>query len=139
MSESSDEIKNFFGSSGNKLAYNEEEKKSHICVSMCLSLQWKSWSFALHHINNVPYKYVRVMEKPKVAKLNGNKVILIPTDDSKITSFIIIPSPSLAIISQQTSTTILKFVREMLSVEQIIRIAPKQKSNMNAFGYQALI
>jgi hypothetical protein len=62
---------------------------------MSIAVQWKAFSFLMHECHGIKYNYIQIRESLKFAQSMDDIVILIPTDDERITTFIILSSHAL--------------------------------------------
>ena len=69
--------------------------KNYTCAFLSLAIQWKTFDFVEHECKGKTYHYIRIKEKLHFATFNSNTVILIPSDDERITTFVILPKGTL--------------------------------------------
>ena len=78
-----------------KLIFTEKAAKYIVCTQS-LALLWKAYSFIDCYINDQMRRYTRIKVPINLATYQEFTVAMIPTDDEKITAFIIMKCISLS-------------------------------------------
>ncbi len=71
-----------------KLQFTEKASKYVVCTQS-LALLWKAYSFIDCFVNDQMRRYTRIKAQINLATYQEYTVAMIPTDDEKITAFII--------------------------------------------------
>ena len=68
----------------------ETQSQSYVICTQSLALLWKSYSFTDISKEDKTQKYIRIKSLINIATYQSYSIIMLPTDDDKITAFFIL-------------------------------------------------